>query len=81
MAEFGFYRPFSADTGGVAAEPWHLSYRPLATTAEHLLTPAILLEAWQSQDVAGSEWLTGHLPMIFSRFITIPNRFQAATNT
>ncbi|HDU2649150.1 TPA: M15 family metallopeptidase [Yersinia enterocolitica] len=81
MAEFGFYRPFSTDTGGVAAEPWHLSYRPLATTAEHLLTPAILLEAWQSQDVAGSEWLTGHLPMIFSRFITIPNRFQAAVNT
>ncbi len=29
MAEFGFYRPFSTDTGGVAAEPWHLSYHPL----------------------------------------------------
>lgn len=69
MAEFGFYRPFSEDTGGVAAEPWHLSYRPLAAVAEHLLTPKILLEAWQSQDVAGSEWLTSHLPMIFSRFI------------
>ncbi|AHM75256.1 M15 family metallopeptidase [Yersinia hibernica] len=69
MGEFGFYRPFSEDTGGVAAEPWHLSYRPLAAAAQHLLTPAILLEAWQSQDVAGSEWLTRHLPMIFSRFI------------
>ncbi|CNH47174.1 D%2CD-carboxypeptidase family protein [Yersinia frederiksenii] len=71
MTEFGFYRPFSEDTGGVAAEPWHLSYRPLAQAAEHLLTPAILLEAWQSQDVAGSEWLIRHLPMIFSRFIGI----------
>ncbi|WP_186372857.1 M15 family metallopeptidase [Yersinia alsatica] len=71
MVEFGFYRPFSEDTGGVAAEPWHLSYRPLAQAAEHLLTPAILLEAWQSQDVAGSEWLIRHLPMIFSRFIGI----------
>lgn len=71
MAEFGFYRPFSEYTGGVAAEPWHLSYRPLAQAAEHLLTPAILLEAWQSQDVAGSEWLIRHLPMIFSRFIGI----------
>jgi LAS superfamily LD-carboxypeptidase LdcB len=69
MAEFGFYRPFSEDHGGIAAEPWHLSYHPLAVTAEHLLTPAILLEAWQSQDVAGSEWLASHLPMIFSRFI------------
>ncbi|AJJ36493.1 D-alanyl-D-alanine carboxypeptidase family protein [Yersinia rochesterensis] len=76
MTEFGFYRPFSKDTGGVAAEPWHLSYHPLAATAQHLLTPAILLEAWQAQDVAGSEWLVSHLPMIFSRFITIPNGFQ-----
>lgn len=70
MAEFGFYRPFREDNGGVAAEPWHLSYRPLAAQAEHLLTPDILLRAWQSQDVAGSEWLASHLPLIFSRFIT-----------
>ncbi|MEY4475834.1 MAG: hypothetical protein RL248_1601 [Pseudomonadota bacterium] len=71
MAEFGFYRPFTEDHGGIAAEPWHLSYRPLAKAAEHLLTPEILLQAWQSRDVAGSEWLSSHLPMIFSRFIPI----------
>ncbi|WP_338642935.1 M15 family metallopeptidase [Yersinia bercovieri] len=72
MAEFGFYRPFSEESGGVAVEPWHLSYRPLAVTAAQLLTPKILLEAWQAEDVAGSEWLTRHLPMIFSRFIATP---------
>lgn len=70
MAEFGFYRPFTEDSRGIAAEPWHLSYRPLAKQAEHLLTPELLLAAWHSQDVAGSEWLTSHLPQIFSRFIT-----------
>ncbi|WP_042548094.1 M15 family metallopeptidase [Yersinia aldovae] len=80
MAEFGFYRPFTEDSGGIAVEPWHLSYHPLATAAEHLLTPEILLKAWQSQDVAGSEWLSRHLPMIFSRFITIPNKFQGAVS-
>lgn len=26
MAEFGFYRPFTEDSGSVAVEPWHLSY-------------------------------------------------------
>jgi LAS superfamily LD-carboxypeptidase LdcB len=26
----GFFRPFDLDRGGVAPEPWHLSYRPLA---------------------------------------------------
>ncbi|MFI8416519.1 M15 family metallopeptidase [Serratia sp. NPDC078593] len=70
MAEFGFYRPFTEDGDGVAVEPWHLSYRPLAEEAEHLLTPTLLLTAWQDQDVAGIEWLERHLPSIFSRFIS-----------
>lgn len=69
MADFGFYRPFAEDLGGVAIEPWHLSYRPLAQEAERLLTPALLLAAWQDKDVAGAQWLASHLPAIFSRFI------------
>lgn len=69
MAEFGFYRPFTEEGDGVAVEPWHLSYRPLAREAEHLLTPALLLAAWKNKDVAGAQWLEEHLPSIFSRFI------------
>lgn len=69
MAEFGFYRPFIDKGGGVAVEPWHLSYHPLAHTLEQRLTPALLLTAWQDRDVAGAEWLQGHLPIIFSRYI------------
>lgn len=26
----GFFRPYSVDLGGVAPEPWHISYRPVA---------------------------------------------------
>lgn len=71
MAEFGFYRPFAQDHGGVAREPWHLSYRPLAQEAELLLTPELLLAAWRDKDVAGASWLAEHLPAIFSRFIKV----------
>ena len=28
--EFGFYRPYASDRGGVQPEPWHLSYAPVA---------------------------------------------------
>ncbi|CAI1160057.1 M15 family metallopeptidase [Serratia entomophila] len=69
MAEFGFYRPFTEEGDGVAVEPWHLSYRPLAQELEQRLTPALLLAAWRDREVAGAEWLQGHLPSIFSRFI------------
>ena len=26
----GFYKPYDVDRGGVAPEPWHISYRPVA---------------------------------------------------
>ncbi len=30
MDKFGFFRPYKEDKGGIAPEPWHLSYRPLS---------------------------------------------------
>jgi LAS superfamily LD-carboxypeptidase LdcB len=69
MAEFGFYRPFAVDNGGIAIEPWHLSYAPLAKQAEHLLTPELLIASWQGHDVAGAGWLSQHLATLFPRFI------------
>ncbi|AWH89616.1 M15 family metallopeptidase [Limnobaculum parvum] len=73
MNRYGFYRPFVSDLGGVAAEPWHLSYYPLAQQAEHLLTPELLLFAWQDKEIAGFDWLSCHLNQIFKRFLTLPN--------
>ncbi|MGL9723314.1 M15 family metallopeptidase [Sodalis sp. (in: enterobacteria)] len=69
LGEYGFYRPYARDRGGVAVEPWHISYRPLADRDALLLTPAVLLEAWQGQDVAGSGWLAPRLDDIFQRYI------------
>lgn len=71
MAAFGFYRPFSHDTGGVAVEPWHLSYRPLAEQCERLLTPEVLAQAWQGQDLAGAEWISSQLQRIFQQYVII----------
>ncbi|STQ43628.1 D-alanyl-D-alanine carboxypeptidase [Ewingella americana] len=74
MASFGFYRPYDIDRGGVAVEPWHLSYRPLAAQCETRLTPEVLIEAWRGQEVAGCDWVTNHLATIFPRFIAIPKQ-------
>ena len=71
MDRFGFYRPFGDKQQGVAVEPWHLSYRPLSSLAEHQLTKEVLKKAWQDKHIAGSEWLIPHLSEIFSRFIAI----------
>ena len=34
MHAFGFFRPYTTDRGGVAPEPWHLSYAPVAARAQ-----------------------------------------------
>jgi len=72
MAEFGFYRPYAEDRGGVAVEPWHLSYRPLALLCASQLTPEVLISAWQGQDVAGSDWVISEMATLFPRFIALP---------
>lgn len=69
MTQYGFYRPFAHDRGGVAVEPWHISYAPLAKRAAHQLTPAVIIAAWQDEDIAGRDWLCEHLGDIFTRFI------------
>ena len=71
MAEFGFYRPFAEDRGGVAIEPWHLSYYPAARQLETLLTPEKIISSWQGQDVAGAEWLSAHIDTLFTRYVSI----------
>lgn len=73
MAHFGFYRPFAQDNAGVAIEPWHLSYAPLAQEAQSLLTPECMMQAWQGEDIGGKPWLLAHLSYIFERFIVMDN--------
>lgn len=69
MDEFGFYRPFTDPEGTIGVEPWHISYRPLASEMKRLLTPEILLAVWKESDISGYQWLSQHIDMIFSRYI------------
>lgn len=74
-AGLGFYRPYAVDHGGVAPEPWHLSYRPLADYYAGLLTPALLAPLLQEannvcgQELALADTVIRHLDEIFARFV------------
>jgi LAS superfamily LD-carboxypeptidase LdcB len=81
----GFFKPYSADYGGVAPEAWHISYRPVAALYEGLATPAMLLPLWQGKpDAMG----VSHHPLamlsvvesqaeaLLERFVTITGSLQ-----
>lgn len=45
----GFYKPYATDSGGIAPEAWHISYRPVASRYRRLLSPDTLLSLWRGQ--------------------------------
>jgi LAS superfamily LD-carboxypeptidase LdcB len=67
--EFGFFRPYSRDRGGVMPEPWHLSYAPLAVPALATLTLELLAEAVGSSTMDARELVLARLPELYERYV------------
>ena len=67
-AASGFARPYGGDTG-VAAEPWHLSYLPLAARFERQLTPALLRRTLEGAALELKAVVLDELAEIHARFV------------
>jgi len=70
---WGFYRPYAAESGGVAPERWHISYAPLAATCAKQLTRELLVSCWECEPEAAGlllrEEIERALPDIMTRYI------------
>jgi LAS superfamily LD-carboxypeptidase LdcB len=69
MGAFGFFRPYTMDRGGVAPEPWHLSYAPVATAAAEQFNLAMLREALAGADIEGKPEVLAALERNFSTYV------------
>ncbi|MFO6425422.1 M15 family metallopeptidase [Motilimonas sp. KMU-193] len=69
MDQFGFYLPYSEDRNGVAIEPWHLSYYPVAAQLQTRFTIDHLDHVLACSNVIGKGQLRVMLPTIWQRFI------------
>jgi len=70
MNHFDFYQPYKAFLGGVAREPWHISYRPISDNALHDLDEGLIFELISDNNVLGKSLICENLPMIYKKFIT-----------
>ena len=68
-AEFNFYLPYAADKGGVAIEPWHLSYAPLARLCTEQMSSELLRRVWQLHPPAAASWLHEHCESLVQRYV------------
>lgn len=69
VADLGFFRPYALDRGGVAPEPWHLSYRPLAAEFSASLDADSLRPCLAAADIALKDTVLAMLDEIFDRFV------------
>jgi LAS superfamily LD-carboxypeptidase LdcB len=66
---FGFFLPYDKFRGGVAQEPWHLSYLPLSQHYQQAYTEALLAETLLNSDIQGKTLLIELLPELYQRYI------------
>ena len=66
---FNFNTPYSIDNGGVAIEPWHLSYTPVAEKFENALSISYVDKIIDSDKLLLSDVVASNLEEIFLRFI------------
>lgn len=67
--DFGFTRPYNQYTGGVAAEPWHLSYQPIAQEIECQLDIQVLEQTLKISNIDAPQCIIENLETIFRQFV------------
>jgi LAS superfamily LD-carboxypeptidase LdcB len=68
-ADFGFFRPYDIDRGGVLPEPWHLSFAPLASLALQDLGIDVLAASLADVALAGRNTVYSRLPDLHQRYV------------
>lgn len=66
-----FFRPYLVDDGGIAPEPWHLSYAPPAMLYQQMITVEQLREFITSVDIALKPCILANLEEIVARFVAV----------
>jgi LAS superfamily LD-carboxypeptidase LdcB len=76
--QFGFYFPYAHFQGGVAEEPWHLSYLPLAQQYQQAFDVELLVEALNNSAILGKHIIIENIDDLAKRYIN--NVCDAPTN-
>ena len=69
VEEFGFYHPYKNDQGGVAQEPWHISYFPLSESFLSQLDLDLISDTLKAHSVLGQSLIQQELPTIYEQYI------------
>lgn len=69
MEQFGFYRPYDKYRGGIAPEPWHISYFPIANHLTTQLDRQVISSCIQASSIDEKSTILTMLDEIYKQFI------------
>lgn len=69
LETFGFFKPYREDKGGVACEPWHISYKPIAEKALKEFPLGLLKQTLNTQDIGGKDDITSRLESLARKYV------------
>ncbi len=69
LEEFGFYRPYQNDRGGVAPEPWHISYFALADNCLQKLRATEAARKIMQSNLQGKQLIVEQLEHYFLNYV------------
>ena len=72
VGKSGFYRPYAKDSGGIAPERWHISYRPVAEKFAAKLTKQVIADRLLGSEIGLKDTLLQNLDKIYPRYINLP---------
>jgi LAS superfamily LD-carboxypeptidase LdcB len=67
--KFGFTRPYSEYKGGIAREPWHLSFQSSADEMSAVQDEHMLLAHLKKTDIFGLDTILSNMDNLYQRFI------------
>ncbi|WNO60818.1 M15 family metallopeptidase [Rheinheimera sp. MMS21-TC3] len=68
-SSFGFFMPYKYYQQGVAAEPWHISFAPVADQYQQQLSCQLLAACIKKNPVAEQEAVLMHLADIYQQYV------------
>nr|WP_256489748.1 M15 family metallopeptidase [Pleionea sp. CnH1-48] len=69
LGQFEFFRPYQTYRGGVAHEPWHISYRPVSEPLLKNVEAKSIASQLMLQDVQGKQTITAALDDYLERYV------------
>ena len=69
MADYGFFRPYDQERGGVSPERWHLSYAPLAKKFLEALSEELVAKTIGPSHLELKNEVLQLLPQIFQKYV------------